>query len=452
MERTAGTLFLLGMLSIGLHGARAHGDDWPQYRGPRRDGVWRETGIVQKLPAAPKYRWRTPIAHGFAGPAVAGDRVYVCDRVDRGGQEAADYRWDRKNPTEGLERVLCLDAGSGTVLWKHEYPCRYRISYPSGPRATPTVCDGKVYTLGAMGDLLCLDARTGKVLWSKNYVRDFGTEINPWGMAAAPLADGRKLIVLAGGTDGRGVLALDKDTGAEIWRALECPDPGYSAPILIEHAGVRQLLVWCPTGLCSLDPDSGRLFWQHEAQLKMGHSIASPIFDPERRLVFVTSFFNGPVMMRLEESQGKPAASLVWEGHSSSEQPTRTEGLHGLMSTPVFFQGHLYGVCSYGQLRCLDPLAGTRIWETLEPTGEARWSTAFLVRHEDRFFVFNEHGELIVARLSPRGYEELGRMRIVEPTSTAGRRNVVWSYPAFAHRAVFARNDKEIVCVDLAAR
>jgi hypothetical protein len=121
------------------------------------------------------------------------------------------------------------------------------------------------------------------------------------------------------------------------------------------------------------------------------------------------------------------------------------------MSTPVLSEGHLYGVCSYGQFRCLEAATGKRIWETLAPTGEARWSTAFLVRHEDRFFLFNEHGELITARLSPRGYEELSRMKVIEPTMKAGRRLVVWCYPAFADRSMFVRNDKEIVCVDLAS-
>ena len=424
-------------------------DDWPQYRGPQRDGVWRETGVVERLPAAAKYRWRTPIGAGFAGPAVAGDRVYVCDRVQASGEQQAEFRWDNKDPVRGLERILCLNADTGAVLWKQEYPCRYKISYPSGPRATPTVHQGKVYCLGAMGDLVCLEAETGRVVWAKNYVRDYGTEINPWGMAAAPLVEGEKLIALVGGENGAGVVAWNKDTGGELWHALDCSDPGYSAPVIIECGLRRQLLVWCPIGLCSLDPDSGKVFWRQPADLKMGHSIASPIFDPDRHLVFTTSFFNGPLMMGLDSE--KPSARLLWKGESDSELPARTQGLHGLMATPAFQDGYLYGVCSYGQLRCLDPQTGRRLWETYAATGEGRWSTAFLVKHQDHFLLFNEHGELILARLSPKGYEEISRMPVLEPTMKAGRRMVVWSPPAFAHRCLFARNDKEIVCVDLAA-
>lgn len=442
MQRLLVLTVFLGFLPTAI------GDDWPQWRGPQRDGVWRETGIVETLPSKPEARWRTPLGGGFSGPAVAGDRVYVCDRVLAPGEKNPAFQWNIKDPTGGLERVLCLDARNGKVLWQHAYPCRYTISFPSGPRATPTVHGGKVYTLGAMGDLLCLDAADGRVLWSKNYVRDYGTQMNMWGMAAAPLVDGDRLIVLAGGKDNAGVLALDRHSGKEIWRAVNSPDPGYSAPIIIEHGGARQLLVWCPTGLYSLDPATGKIFWSEPADVKMGHSIASPIVEPKRGLVFVTSFFNGPLMMQLDPD--KPAARLLWKGKSNSELPRNTQGLHGLMATPVFHDGYLYGVCSYGHLRCLDPMTGQRLWETLAPTGEARWSTAFLVRHQEQFLLFNEHGDLIRARLTPQGYEELSRTHLIEPTNPAGARKVVWTHPAFAHRCVFVRNDREILCVDLA--
>jgi outer membrane protein assembly factor BamB len=425
-------------------------DDWPQWRGPMRDGIWRETGVVDKLPAEPRFRWRSALGAGFAGPAVAEGRVYVCDRIVADDERVPEYQWNITDPVQGSERVLCLDADTGAVRWIHEYPCRYTISYPSGPRATPTVDGGRVYTLGAMGDLICLEADSGKVVWAKNYARDFGAEMNPWGMAAAPLVDGPRLIVLPGGKQGAGVVALDKATGRELWRALEFSDPGYSAPILIESGGVRQLVVWCPIGLYALDPASGKVYWGEPAELKMGHSIASPVFDPERRLVFATSFFDGPLMIELDAD--RPAARVLWKGASKSEQPRLTEGLHSLMSTPVLDGGTLYGVCSYGHLRGLDALTGKRLWATLDATGEARWSTAFIVRHDERYLLFNEHGDLIAARLSPSGYEELSRTHVLEPTTKAvGQRLVLWSHPAFARRAIFARNDREIVCADLAA-
>ena len=151
------TLFVLG-----FQGA-LRADDWPQWAGPQRDGVWREDGLLQRFPAGgPRILWRVPIGAGYSGPAVVGDRLYVMDRPDvpppAPGQEARIS----KDAIPGTERVLCIDAKTGKTLWVHQYDCPYQISYPSGPRTTPTVVNGKVFTLGAMGDLLCLDAVSGK--------------------------------------------------------------------------------------------------------------------------------------------------------------------------------------------------------------------------------------------------------------------------------------------------
>ncbi|HYG33143.1 MAG TPA: PQQ-binding-like beta-propeller repeat protein, partial [Clostridia bacterium] len=143
----------------------AHADDWPQWMGPKRDGVWRETGIVEKFsPAGPPVRWRAPISHGYAGPSVVGGRVYVTDRIPP-QQASEDSGGTPGEASRGKERVLCLKESDGTVLWQHEYECHYTISYPAGPRATPLVHEGKVYTLGAEGNLLCLNADNGKVVW-----------------------------------------------------------------------------------------------------------------------------------------------------------------------------------------------------------------------------------------------------------------------------------------------
>ena len=417
----------------------AHGEDWPQWRGPNRDGVWRETGIVSELPQELNFKWRMEIGQGYAGPAVVGNRLYITDLVSAA---------DDQTSAGSRERVLCMDAGTGATLWKHEYARDYEISYPQGPRATPTVHRGKVYTLGAMGDLLCLDAATGKVLWSRNYIRDFGAQAPVWGFSAAPLVDGRKLIVIAGGNENRCVLALDKETGREIWRSLEADEPGYSAPVIFQFGGARQLVIWNPKGLYGLDPETGQVYWSREFPVRNGLTLATPIFDPDRNLLFVSAFYDGPLMMRTRSEQ--PSAALLWKGRSTSE--IETDGLHSLMCTPVLDRGHLYGVDSYGQLRCLDALTGQRVWETLKATGKGRWWNAFLVRHQNRFIILNEQGEMIFARLSPEGYQETSRTTLIEPVVPIQRRLTVWSHPAFANRSIYARNNRSIVCADLSAR
>ena len=223
--------------------------DWPQWGGPQRDGVWRETGIVKTLPPGLLSRmWSTPIGEGYAGPAVAAGHVYVTDLVARDGKK-------------GVERVLCLDAASGKILWTHATAVDYGISYPAGPRATPVVDAGRVYTLGAVGDLLCLDTADGKVLWSKQLVRDLGTVLPTWGLSASPLVDGPRLITLAGGANGALVVAFDKTSGKELWRALDDPGVGYSPPLIFTLAGRRQLIQWHPKAVSSLDPETGKLLW-----------------------------------------------------------------------------------------------------------------------------------------------------------------------------------------------
>ncbi|MFN5585682.1 MAG: PQQ-binding-like beta-propeller repeat protein [Planctomyces sp.] len=181
-------------------------DDWPQWGGPQRDCVWRETGIVEKFPTDGllERKWSFPISEGYSGPAVSDGRVYVTDRL-------AD---------EGLERVWCVDAETGRELWKYQHPVRYTVSYPAGPRTTPVIHDGLCYTIGAEGHMFCFDAETGAVKWSKEFQKDFGTKLPTWGMAASPLVDGDQLITLVGGEQGALIVSFDRRTGRVLWRAL----------------------------------------------------------------------------------------------------------------------------------------------------------------------------------------------------------------------------------------
>ena len=444
------------LLACGLAAAVARADDWPQWLGPERDGVWRETGILEHFPpGGPKVRWRAPVGIGYAGPAVAAGRVYLMDRVLAEGVKNPASGFSR-DPLDGKERVLCLDEATGKVLWKREYDCKYEVGYPAGPRATPTVVGGKVYTLGTMGDFLCLDAASGEVVWSKNFLKDYKARLGVWGYAAAPLVDGDAVICLVGGK-GQEVVAFHKDTGKELWRALPASHgPGYVPPIVIEAGGTRQLIVWTPEEVAGLDPRTGKVFWSQPFPLSKP-DIALIIATPRRAgdLLFVTAFYDGSLMLKLAED--KPGASVLWQSKSKSELPEKTDYLHSIMCTPFIKDGYVYGVCSYGELRCLKADTGERIWSTLKATTATdeptRWANAFLVAQDDRFFLFNEQGDLIIARLTPQGYDEIGRAHILEPTNRLAdpKRPVVWSHPAFANRCLFARNDKEIICVSLSA-
>jgi outer membrane protein assembly factor BamB len=420
----------------------ARGDDWPQWLGPRRDSVWRETGIVDRFPeGGPRVLWRARVGYGYAGPAVSGGKVYVADYqtdADVAGNPIA------RGKIDGTERVLCLDAADGKLLWKHEYPCRYEISYPAGPRCTPAVAGGKVYTLGAEGNLFCLDAGSGAVLWSHDLKKEYRTKTPMWGFCGHPLVDGRKLICLVGG-EGSVAVAFDKDTGKELWRSLSAKEPGYCPPTLIEAGGKRQLLIFHPKALNGLDPETGKVYWSVPLEPLYGMSIAAP-----RQLgdyLFAGGIGSRAALLKL--AKDRAAATEVWRGDSKT-------AVYCANCTPFLEDGMIYGAdCQTGQFRGVKLDSGERLWETFAPTtgGKERAShgTAFVVKNGDRFFLFSETGALIIARLSAKGYEEVSRCKLLEPTGSTFGRSVLWSHPAFAGKCVFARNDRELICASLAA-
>ncbi len=408
-------------------------EDWPQWRGKNRLGIWNETGILKKFPAGgPKRIWTTPIANGYAGPSVADSRVF-----------ATDYR--RGEGRLGTERVLCLDERTGKLLWQKEWTVDYSgLQYSLGPRATPTVDGGRVYVLGAMGDLFCLRVKDGAEIWRRDYRKDYDADLPTWGFVAAPLVDGPRLIALVGGSPDAKVAAFDKMTGKEIWRALDASsEPGYDPPIIFEAGGVRQLIVWHPTDVASLNPETGAIYWRQPFKIQAGLTVATPVLS--RHGLLVSAFYNGSRMYRLLDD--RPAAELIWKGGSDSE--IDTDGLHSLVTTPVVDGDYIYGIGSYGHLRCLDARSGKRVWESLALTNEnARWASGQIVRNGDRYFINNDRGDLIIAKLSPQGYEEIDRAMVMEATNPLKRRRdlgaVHWTHPAYANRHMIIRNDKEI--------
>ena len=425
-------------------------EDWTQFRGRDRLGVWHETGIVETLPQALKVTWRTSIGSGYSGPAVADGRIFVSDWAEDPQSRTVD----------GTERALALDEQTGEVLWTHEWETTYRMlvySYAVGPRATPTVDDDRVYVLGATGRLFCFDVETGAIRWQKDYIDDYDTSVPVYGIASAPLVDGERLIALVGGEPDALVVAFDKHTGEELWRSLPVrSELGYAHPVIYEAGGVRQLIIWHPEALASLDPETGAVYWEHPWEVSMAVSLATPVKSGDYLLV--SQFFNGSMMMRL--SRDRPAATEMWRGRSRSELPDMTEGLHALVTTPVIVGDTIYGVGSYGELRGLDARTGERLWMSRDMTVEVRWSSAHLVRHADRYFVNNDVGDLIIGRFTPTGYIELSRTKLIEPTSGSGTRTphgaiaeriVNWTHPAYANGHIVHRNDHEIIRASLRA-
>ena len=457
MERARIAIVVALVLSVA--GVAARGDDWNQWRGPKRDGVWRESGLLDAIPAGGlKVVWRAPVGMGYAGPAVAGGKVFVMDRSLRpGASNPADPFSQVKQGIPGTERIACFDAATGKALWAHEYDCPYTVSYAGGPRATPAVDGDRVYAYGAEGHLHCLDANTGRVVWGRK-LTDHPTPV--WGYASHPLVEGDLVYVTV--ADPEGILwALNKHTGERAWRAVAAKEAGYSPPVVHDVAGRRQLIQWYPSGVTSLDPATGATLWTvAQEPMQYGGTAVTPVVHRDAELgdvMFVASQYGGTLLLKLgKDGRGEPNAAIVkWE----DSKPDRTSrSVKMLMVTPVVRDGHVYGLTVRGQLACIELATGKVKWEspdvtTYDDEERAQWATAFITplgEQGGRTLFANDRGDLLLGDMTPQGLTVRGKAHLLEPTNRDARRPVVWVHPAYAGRRVFWRNDKELACFSFA--
>lgn len=439
-SRRARIIATVAMIPLFL--AAANGNDWPQWMGgPANDGSWREDGILTRFPASGLVaKWRTPIGPGYSGPSVANGSVFVMDRPS-------------SDPGAPSERVLCLDADNGQIRWQYSYPCTYRsVGYDSGPRVSPAVASGKVYTLGTMGDLICLDAAEGKPRWEKNLPREYQVKVPTWGFATQPLVEGPRLYVIVGGPD-HAVVAFDKDTGKELWRALSSREPGYSAPIIRTIHGQRQLVVRHADGLAGLKLETGEVIWSAAFPTKMGMAVCTPAVFEDR--IGISGQWEGTAMFKVLPDKKEAVRLWSCDAGITPEKTFRTEGFNSAIGSVRFDGKHVYGVSMHGELCALDAATGRRIWTSLALTGETvpkdKWFTAFLVPHDGRCFIFTERGDLQIGRLSAAGYERLDQAHLCDPDMSVAARKVIWSHPAFANRCILVRTNREIAAFSLAA-
>jgi outer membrane protein assembly factor BamB len=434
---------LLGVLLAGPLAA----DDWPQWMGEKRDGVWRETGILERFPqGGPQVRWSHKIGGGHAAPSVAAGRVYVFDFIPSGDNPPRDktqpFSHSRRGERRGKERLLCLRETDGTVLWTYTYSVLYThaAAYANGPRSAPLVDRDHVYVFGAEGDISCVRTRDGEKIWRKHVKKDYRIQTPTWGFAAHPVIHGEHLINVIGGK-GSAVVAFDKRTGKEAWRALDCRSPGYSQLAVHSLGGIPYVLAWHGEGLNALNPETGEVYWTHRARARHGMAIGMPRLDGTTLYMMSWSCSRA-----LELATDPPGVKLLWKAD-------RRLGVGGKLCVPFIQDGHIYGTDEDGTLRCVELATGKRIWESRGIYGKDKvWmGSAFIVKQQDRFFICSERGDLIMARLSPKGYHEIDRARIIDRSTGTGGRPIWWSHPAFANRSIYVRNDNVIKCLSLAA-
>lgn len=400
-------------------------EDWPQWRGPDRDAVWKEPGLPKRFPPGGlAIRWRAAIGGGHSSPIVADGRVYVTD-------------WALEKP-KASERVLCFDEHTGERLWTYageiELPAGFFDSNNKpGPDLTPLVSEGLLVNMGATGNLTCLEAKSGRLLWRRELGKDY--ELNGFAeLTPCPLVEAGLVIAVIGGRHGACIVALDLHTGKEVWRALDDPYT-FSSPIVITAAGKRQLIVWTPRAVNSLDPATGKLWWREELTTREDFVVATPVCLGDLLLI-------SGLMLRLDSA--KPGASILWP-----ESRAVSKRVLSNMCTPLIFGDAVYAEKTGGHFVCLDAQTGEALWDCDKVTVPKSGATIHATVNGGTILLFTDEGDLIRAHLTRSGYDELSRVHLIDPTFHYGKSKVVWAPPAFADRHVFARNDKELICASL---
>ncbi|MFW5820525.1 MAG: PQQ-binding-like beta-propeller repeat protein, partial [Bacteroidota bacterium] len=397
--------------------------EWPRFRGKFNSGIWHtDLNIDTLTPANIKKLWEADLKPGYSGPTVSDQKVFVMD-------------YDRES---SKERVLCFDESTGEKNWEYEYPVDYAIvGYPVGPRASVIIENDQAFSFGTMGHLHCFDSRTGEIKWFVNTLEEYNNRIPIWGLATSPIIEEGLVIVQIGGVPDACVVAFNMDSGKEVWRALE-DEASYSTPIIIQQGDKKVMLIWTGESIAGLNPSTGEIYWKIPFEKKkMIMNVASPVWSSP--YLFLTAFFDGSILLKLDHE--KPSAEPLW--HKAGKNERETIALHSTISTPIIKEGYVYGIGSYGELRCLDLLTAERIWEDKSLVRQGRWSNIHFVRQGEKVWGFNETGEMILGELTPAGFKNYGKVNLIDPVriSPNPRGGVCWAIPAFYGNRVIVRND-----------
>ena len=380
------------------------GADWPQFRGPGRDGVSRETGLLKAWPAGgPRQVWKAPAGDGFSGMVVAGGRLFTLD--GQGGDEVA----------------VAHEAATGRQLWRVRIDSKYESDMGSGPRATPTVDGNLVYALSGGGQLHALDAATGRRVWGRDLKRDFGARPPQWGVSTSPLVEGNLLLLDVGGSAGKSAVALDKKTGKTVWTS-QSDQAGYSAPVAITVGGVRQVLFFTGTALTALAPADGKLLWRVPWRTDWDVNAATPIFvAPDK--VFVSSGYDTGAALLQVKAAGAPEE--VW----------RSRGMKNQFSSSVLHQGIIYGFDNK-VLKAIEAATGKEKWK------QGGLGHGSLIYADGHLIVLSESGRLVLAEATPAGYREKASAEVL-----SGK---CWTGPTLANGRLYVRNEEILLALDVA--
>ncbi|HEX8139632.1 MAG TPA: PQQ-binding-like beta-propeller repeat protein [Pyrinomonadaceae bacterium] len=383
---------------------------WTDFRGPARDGRYDEVAIRTSWPTEGLPRlWKQPVGGGYASFVIAEGRAYTIEQ--RRSQEV----------------VAAYDVETGREIWTHGWPAEFRESLGGdGPRATPVWYDGRIYALGAEGELRCLEARTGKLIWNRNILTENGARNIDWGMAASPLVFDDKVLVQPGGRSGKSVVAYNRLTGAPVWSALG-DQASYTSPMLVQLAGRRQVLVVTADRIVGLAPEDGSLLWETPWQNSASINVAQPILVNQNRFFISAGYGKGAALVEVAGAGRSFSARKVWENNSMKNK----------FNSSVLYNGYVYGL-DEGILSCVEAATGERKWKG------GRYGYGQVLLASGHLIITTEEGEIVLVRATPDQHTELARFSALQ-----GR---TWNNPAIANGRLLVRNATEMAAYNIAAQ
>lgn len=381
---------------------------WPGFRGPNRNSLYDEKPILTNWPAAGLHLlWRQPIGGGYSSFAIAKGLAFTIEQ------------------RRDSEVAVAYDFNTGREAWTCIWPDRFQEYFSEeGPRSTPTYSDGKVYVLGAMGELRCLDAETENVIWSRNILVEYHGSVPTYGIASSPLVLGEKLIVQSSAGNGKSVLCYDKRDGKMLWSVLN-DVMGYASPALVNLAGQEQIIVCCETRTVGLSLDEGKLLW--EIPWRVLHNqlpIAQPVMLATNRFLLSAGYFTGCATVEITRTASGFSARTVWQN----------KNLKNKFTSSVFWQGYIYGL-DEDILTCLDAATGERKWK------DGRYGYGQLLLASGHLIILSGEGELALVKAAPERYEELARFQAIKGKT--------WNHPAIADGKILVRNAQEMACFQI---
>ena len=398
-----GTWYLVGA-ALSAEADNHSTAEWAQWRGPNRDGISSETGFLKNWPQeGPKVLWHIPLGDGYSGISIAQGKVYTM--VAEGNDEY----------------VICLDASSGEEVWRFRSGAKFTESRGDGPRSMPTVHSDSVFALGAEGKLYALDAGDGTKLWAHNFVEEFDSKIPTWGFSSSPLIEGDLVLVEAGGTDEKSIVAFDKKSGDVVW-TTHTDEVGYSSPIAIDFGGVRQIIFLTSKTLLSVAPEDGQIYWKYA--WPEGINIATPIFIPDDKIFISASYDKGAVLLKMTADEDRIGIEEVWKSRVMKNH----------FNSSVLQGDYLYGFDN-AILTCIEANTGEEQWQ------QRGFEKGSLLLADGHLIILGEDGKLALAEASPNEYIEKARFQLFD--------DKCWTVPTLAGGRLYLRTQKEMVCLDL---